>query len=204
MSKSAAYTATAILATAILGLWFFTVQNAPPPTAALTLPASATKGESLVPALRQKPVLEMGEKTKLFMNNNAYLFGTSNSPTSAALSQGTTYRIGFGREIVSPSGNKLMGEVSFNTSDQLASAEGKEAAQTRLAAAYLRQITKQANFRARLSTDLAPRDTWSTLELQFSMELENDLSLKLNHDNGRSLASDAHEHQTGFALEKRF
>lgn len=203
MSKTAAYTATAILASAILGLWLFTVQNTPPPTGALTLPASATN-ESLVPAPRQKPALEMGQKTKLFMNNNAYLFGTSNSPTSAALSQDTTYRIGFGREIESPSGNKLMGEVSFNMSDQLASAEGKEAAQTRLAAAYLRQISKQTNFRAGLSTDLTPKETWSTLELQFSMQLEKDLSLRLNLDHGRSLASDAHEHQTGIALEKRF
>lgn len=203
MSKTAAYTATAILATAILGLWLMAVQNAPPPTAALTLPASATH-ESLVPAPQQKSALEVGEKTKLFMGNNAYLFGTSNSPATAALSQDTTYRIGFGREIESPSGNKLMGEVSFNMSDQLAAVEGKEAAQTRLSAAYLGQISKQTNFRAGLSTDLAPKETWSTLELQFSVELENDLSLRLNLDHGRSLASDAHEHQTGLALEKRF
>lgn len=204
MSKTAAYTATATLATTILGLWvFITVQNAPPASGALTLPASATNG-SLVPTPQQRPALEVGEKTKLFMGDSAYLFGTSNTPTSAALSQDTIYRIGFGREIERPSGNKLMGEVSFNMSDHLANAAGKEAAQTRLSAAYLGQINKQTYFRAGLSTDLAPKETWSTLELQFSVELENDLSLRLNLDHGRSLASDTHEHQTGIALEKRF
>lgn len=203
MSKSAAYVAITVVASATLGLWFFAGLKAPPSTGALTLPTSDT-GEPLVPAPRQKPALEMGEKTKLFMNNSAYLFGTSNSPKSAALSQDTTYRIGFGREFENLSGNKLMGEVSFNMSDQLASAEGKEAAQTRLSAAYLRQIDKQTNFRAGLSTDLARRETWSTLELQFTVELEDDLSLKLNHDNGRSLSNDASEHQTGIAIEKRF
>ena len=201
MSKSAVYAATAILATVVVGLWFYSVQESPPPTGALTLPTSA---KPLVPAPSPKSALEMGEKTKLFMNNSAYLFGSSSGPESAALSQHTIYRIGFGREVENTSGNKLMGEVSFNMSDQLDNIEGKDAAQTRLSAVYLRQINKQSNFRAGLITDLAPKDTWSTLELQFSVELENDLSLRLNHDYGRSLASEVREHQTGIALEKQF
>lgn len=200
MSKSAAIAATAVITSAVIGLWFYTDnQEAPPPTGALTLPPS-TK----VPAPVTKPVLEVGEKTKLFMSNEAYLFGSSTDPEQAALNKDPIYRIGFGREIENASGGKLMGEVSFNMSDDLASAEGKDAAQTRLSAAYLRQINKQTNFRAGLSTDLAPKETWSTLELQFSVELDKDLSLKLNHDYGRSLAREAREHQTGIALEKRF
>ncbi|MGB0867158.1 MAG: hypothetical protein ACPGSC_11650 [Granulosicoccaceae bacterium] len=196
---------TSLVASVTIGLWYHNLHsptdNQPPPTGALTqVPSSSNR----MPTPENKPALEIGEKTKLFMNNNAYLFGTSRGPESAALSQTNSYRVGVGREIERASGARLTGEVSFNMGENTTGASGKELAQTRLTAAYLRQINDQTKLRAGLSTDLSPDETWSTLELQFSIKLEDDLSLKLNHDYGHSLDRDAHEHQTGISLEKRF
>ncbi len=173
-------------------------RDSAPTTGALTLPPSGEKNR-LIPLPKQKPMMEVGEKTKLFMENDAYLFGAQTNPGTAALS----YRVGVGKEIENTSGNRWTGEVSFFAGDEDKASEST-GTQTRLSGAYLRQITKNADFRAGLSTDLASKKSWSTLELQLSMELDDGLSLQLNHDQGKDLRSSDYDHQTAVAIEKKF
>lgn len=200
MSKLS-FTAIALVACAIVLALLFSGQQHAPATASLTL---SPNGRPLVPAPASKPALEVGEKTKLFMNNNAYLFGAPFETESFEDTDERIYHVGFGREVERASGAKLMGEVSFMTGEKNISTNVDEAAQARLSTAYLKPLKQGSDFRAGLSTDLAPDMSWSTLELQLSMELEDGLNLMLNHDYGKSLKGSEHEYQTGLKVEKKF
>lgn len=195
---------TALAAVATAGLWHYNARH-------LHLPQSAPATGALIPApydaqaipiTRTPPTLQIGEKTKLMMNNDAYLFGSQRPAFGAA--SGPDYRVGIGREFQRRSGDRLTNEISFPLGDKLADPGGREAAKTRLSTAYLRQLSEQSRLSAGLHADLADDETWSTLELKLHLQLERDVALQLNHDSGRSLDHDAREHQTSISLEKRF
>jgi len=194
---------SALVATFILASFALLNRQQAPSTGALTLSPDDT---ARVPNPVQQPTIVVGEKTKLFMNNNAYLFGAkADSPDSAALSNSENYRVGVGKEFERASGSKLMGEVSFISDEKTNEKNDEEALlQARLAAAYLTQLNKHSDFRAGISTDLASNLVWSTLELQLSMELEDGLYLMFNHDYGKSMNDSAYDHQTGIVVEKKF
>lgn len=199
------YASAIVFVAAIAYLLYSRQAAAPPSTGALTRAPSPSSGLHGIPQPKLKSALEIGsEKTKLFIHNS-YLFSTQSNQKNIDPSEKSSYRVGFGRETEQYSGSKLMGEVSFNVGDQQEeSSSTKEIAQTHLSVAYLRPLNNNAEFRAGLSADLAPRSIWSTLELQLSMQLQGDLSLQLNHDYGTSLESSVSGYQTEFTLEKKF
>lgn len=173
----------------------------PPATGALTDRAS---NHAALPKPRAKPLLVIGQKTKLFMTNDAYLFGTQAPNSSSAARQQTHYRVGMGKEFERKSGSTVLGEVSFRQEGKSAENNSRAAANTRLSAAYLRQLNKKTDIRAGLSADLGAINNWSTVELQLSLKLSEQLSLKLKHDNGRAINGPEREHSTGFFVERNF
>ncbi len=172
----------------------------PPDTGALTDRAA---NRAALPKPRAKPSLIIGQKTKLFMGNDAYLFGTRAPSTTAGIQQ-PSYRVGMGKEFDRSGGGSVLGELSFSPIDTAAEQSSRAAASTRLSAAYLRQINQRADIRAALSADLGATNNWSTVELQLSLKLSDQLSLKLNHDNGRANHGPEREHSTGLSMQRNF
>jgi len=156
----------------------------------------------------QSPSLVVGEKTKLYMSDESYLFGAQPNLSSIPLHRDPSYRLGLGHKFQHTSGAVFTGELSVSTinieaNSGVASSSDKPN-QARLSTKYLAPLGTNSGLSAGLTTDIGNRQIWSTLELGMSLNLKDNLSLNLNHDYGKSISSGDVLHQTGIALEKKF